>query len=348
VTSLLSSPGMRFAVDAWDPGYGSSLETEDDLGRSSARVDPDVEIPAARWHAITPDPGLTRPSAILFVDGVRRIEARIWIDDLPDPDAVGRPDLAGLLGPATDASPALCASYAAGVICCCAAGAHLLTAEPRRGIFTVANHAVDVRTPAGTYTAVRTVADPEKGLAVTLSAALQRRLAELEVIVATQARAELPAHGITDGTDLLVVDGPLRGRQHLPRALGFIKSHRASYLPPELNVLVSTLLAGERTPVFRMGTSWERHAWYLRLPCPPGAPWAGIVRLECSADIPPAEAIALAGLSQAMLPRFASTEYKDARAPQNLYPIGGLETELRHRLGEPALLYRALRTASLA
>jgi hypothetical protein len=48
------------------------------------------------------------------------------------------------------------------------------------------------------------------------------------------------------------------------------------------------------------------------------------------------------------LVRFASTEYKDARAPQNLYPIAGLERELRRRLGEPNMLYRALRRAAAA
>ena len=58
--------------------------------------------------------------------------------------------------------------------------------------------------------------------------------------------------------------------------------------------------------------------------------------------------VALADLSQAMLPRFASAEYKDARAPQNLYPIAGLERELRRRLGDPRLLYRALRVAAAA
>ena len=332
----MTSTGMRFAVDGWDPTYGVSLEAEDELGRSTARVITDIEIAPDLWHAIAPDPRSVRPGAILFLDGVRRIEARIWIDDL----AVG--------GPPSGASPALCASYAAGTICCCAQGAHLLTAVPRRGVFTIATHAVDVRTDAGTYRAHRTTADPEQGLAVTLSAALQRNLAELEIVAAVGAREALPEHGIAEGTDLMVIDGPLRGRQHLPRALGFIKSHRASYLPEGLHALVSTLTAGERTPVFLMGTSWDRHAWYLRLPCPPSAPWAGIVRLECSADLSGADAIALANLSQAVLPAFASTEYKDSRAPQNLYPIGGLERELRRRLGDPALLYRALRKASFA
>jgi hypothetical protein len=325
---------MQFAVDAWDPGYGTSLEAEDELGQSTARVDTEVELTSRHWRPISPDPSRARPSTILFIDGVRRIEARIWIDNLSTD------------GRATEASPALCASYAAGIVCCCAQGAHLLSAAPRRGLFTVAEHAVDVATEAGTFVTTRTTADPEQGLAVTLSAALQRRLAELEVQVAEEARADLPAHGIADGSDLLVIDGPLRGRQHLPRALGFIKSHRASYLPAELHSLVGTLTAGQRTPIFLMGTSWDRHAWYLRLPGEPGAPWSGVVRLECSADISTAAAITLADLSQAVLPAFASTEYKDSRAPQNLYPIGGLERELRRRLGDPALLYRALRQAS--
>ncbi len=46
-----------------------------------------------------------------------------------------------------------------------------------------------------------------------------------------------------------------------------------------------------------------------------------------------------------MLPRFASEPHKDTRAPQNLYPIGGLERELRHRLGDQALLFRSLQRA---
>jgi hypothetical protein len=65
-------------------------------------------------------------------------------------------------------------------------------------------------------------------------------------------------------------------------------------------------------------------------------------------DDPRSEVIRLADLSQACLGRFASAPYKDSRAPQNLYPIGGLEHELRHRLGDQRLLYRALSQAAHA
>lgn len=328
---------MRFTVDGWDPTYGTSMEVEDDLGESTAFVDVDVELPAGQWRPLDPRPDVVRPTAMLFVDGVRRIEARVWIDDATSSGA-----------PATEASAALCASYAAGVVCCCEGRAHVLTVETRRGLFTTAPHAVDVVTSAGTYRASYAKPSPVTPSAVTLSAALQRSLAEVELTTSVAARAALGEHGVDDGTDLLVVDGPLRGRTHLPRAVGFIKSHRTAYLPTELHAMVGTLPAGQRTPVFRMGTSWDRYAWYLRLPCLPGAPWAGIVRVECSPEMTPAAVIGLAATSQVSLLRYASQEYKDARAPQNLYPIAGLERELRRRLGDSRLLHRALLRAARA
>ena len=71
-----------------------------------------------------------------------------------------------------------------------------------------------------------------------------------------------------------------------------------------------------------------------------------MVRVECAAELTAADAVALANLSQETLCRYASVEFKDSRAPQNLVPIGGLERTLRRRLGDPGLLYRALRAAA--
>ena len=100
--------------------------------------------------------------------------------------------------------------------------------------------------------------------------------------------------------------------------------------------------------MFRLTSTggWSRYSWYLRLPCPAGAPWAGIVRLECSAELAVGEAATLAGRTQVTLARYASAGYKDSRAPQNLYPIAGLERALRRRLGDAGVLYRALRSAA--
>ncbi|HTX96979.1 MAG TPA: hypothetical protein VME67_20325 [Mycobacterium sp.] len=79
---------------------------------------------------------------------------------------------------------------------------------------------------------------------------------------------------------MLVVDGPLRDRAHLVRALGYNKTHHAQYLPPDLNAMVAALGTAERTPIFAIATGWSRYSWYLRLPCLPSGAWTGIVRLE--------------------------------------------------------------------
>jgi hypothetical protein len=162
-------------------------------------------------------------------------------------------------------------------------------------------------------------------------------LAGLEAEVSGESRVD---------DDLLVVDGPLRGRQHLPRAIGYVKTHRVEYLTTELTAVVTRLAPGERTPVFHVGTSWHRYAWYLRLPTTSRAPWSGVVRIECAAELPVDTAVALADRSAVTLPRFASTPYKDPRAPQNLVPIAGLERRLRAMLGDARLLSRTLTIAA--
>jgi hypothetical protein len=291
---------VRFSVDPWDPSYGTSVQTE--LGTSDADIDTGVEVPADRWAPIPVDRCVDPPGAVLFVDGVRRVDAQVWVDE------------------PGGAAPGICASYAAGVVCCCDdEGAHVVAAEVRHGLFTTAGAAEDIVTPAGTYTVRVTATRPGIAPMQLLSLALQRGLAELELIAAVIARADTTADA------LLVVDGPLHGRQNLTRVIGYVKSHRSEYLDPPLSAVIGDLTAGERTPAFLIRGSWERYSWYLRLPSPPGSPWAGMVRVECSGDLPLAAAAVLASLSQATLPRFASTAYKDSRAPQNLCPIGGLE-----------------------
>jgi hypothetical protein len=145
--------------------------------------------------------------------------------------------------------------------------------------------------------------------------------------------------------DLLVVDGPLRNRRQLPRTIGYVKTQHSQYLPAALSAVVTALCPGQRTPVFGLGTAWGGWSWYLRLPGANGAPWAGIVRVECSPDLTVEQAVALAQVSAVTLPRFASSAYKDPRAPQNLVPIAGLERRLRGLLGDPRLLHRALTLA---
>lgn len=328
------SAQMRFSIDSWDAGYGSAMEGSG-LRQSDAPTRLDVEVPEADWAAVDVDSRVAVPDAVLFVDGVRRIDARVWLADQADAGVVS----------GTAAAAGICASYAAGVVCCCDGRSHVASVHVRRGMFTFAEHARDIATRAGVYSAWRARASSEVSPSLALSEALQEQLTATEIDTATAARVDTDTHP-PSVHDLLVVDGPLRGREKLERAVGYIKSHQTEYLPAELNVLVGRLQPGQRTPVFLMGNKWERYSWYLRLPGASGAPWAGVVRLEAGPQLADGEAVALAHVTQRVLGRFASREYKDARAPQNLYPIAGLEKHLRHRLGDQALIYRALRAAA--
>ncbi|MBK8505059.1 MAG: hypothetical protein IPL46_24365 [Saprospiraceae bacterium] len=151
------------------------------------------------------------------------------------------------------------------------------------------------------------------------------------------------AESVVDRADLIVVDGPLRGHRRIDNAVGYIKTHQVAYLPDSVASVVADLPAGCRTPIFITTTSWTRYSWYLRLPCTKSYSWAGIVRLEASNKLSVSEVVKLADQISLTLPKYASQPHKDPRAPQNLYPIGGLEKELRRRLGDPYFIYRELR-----
>ena len=84
----------------------------------------------------------------------------------------------------------------------------------------------------------------------------------------------------------------------------------------------------------------------MRLPGPAAHPMADIVRCELSGLGTTEDAAFRADVVTATLPRYASEPHKDARAPQNLYPIAGLENELRRRLGDRHVMERALRVAA--
>ncbi|MGP3960156.1 hypothetical protein ACTWPT_29530 [Nonomuraea sp. 3N208] len=309
-----------FTVDPWDPGYAAALAVEalSELGATSAELVLDIERPAADWKPVTPGPDAAAPETLLVADGVRRIDARVWVHDPDAPMPV----------------PGIAASYAAGIVRCGPDGADLAEIEVHRALISAFPQTPEVKTPHATY-------HPSKaadGSFEELSLALQRQVTQLEVDLAVRHRSQ--------SDDLLLVDGPLRGRTHLPRTVGYIKTHHTAYLPPPQSSVIAALTPGQRTPVFLMGTSWRRHAWYVRLPVQSSAPWAGVARCEASAELEPAQVVRLADAVTLALPPLAGVDYKDPRAPQNLVPIGGLEKLLRHHLGDARLLYRALRTAA--
>lgn len=302
---------MRFAVAQWSPEYGMPVEPE--LEDASIRVDVSIELPPAQWRGLLPE--VEPADDVLFVDGVRRVDATLWIEQ-PD----GRP----LLG--------LAATYAAGAVRS-NGEAEIVDASVGRGLFTAAAGAADIVTRAGTYGVRATTGQsPEE-----LWLGIQQRMGELEGAVAAA----------NQGCRLVVVDGPLSHRRHVDGAIGYVKREHVEYLPAELWDVKYGLGVGRRTPLFLTSHAWSRYSWYLRL-AQGQSPAEGLVRCEVAADVEVAAAVRLADLVTATLPRFGSSPHRDPRAPENLYPIAGLERTLRHRLGDRDLMYRALRRAAAA
>jgi hypothetical protein len=144
---------------------------------------------------------------------------------------------------------------------------------------------------------------------------------------------------------MVFLDGPLTFVAESVRpVVGFVKRLLKPYLPPPQSGLLRTLAVGERTPLFLIEAHTPRYSWYVRLGRgrPIDSAVAGIVRLETSGALGKDAARELADASARELPRFASSPERDPRAPQNVYPIGGLETALRHRLGDHLVVRRAI------
>lgn len=311
---------MRFAVESWDPAYGAPAD-EARLEPSEVTVDPAVEVDPDAWEPISPDPSAA-PSSILFIDGIRRIDSRVWITegDLP--------------------RPGLCATVAAGAVRCSPGRAEVVAALVERGLATAAESAHPIETDGcGTYQVRTAHGDDDADLYL----AIHNHMTQIELEVSEEWG------GTTQGCELVVFDGPLRHRDSA-LGVGYVKTQHKQYLEGRPQRVLAALGPGQRTPVFSIGADGPsaRWSWYLRLPGPVDHPLSGIVRLELPGIGDVEMATGRADAVSAALPRFASEPHKEGRAPQNLYPISGLEYQLRRRLGDPHLLERALRRVAAA
>ncbi|MGH9390539.1 MAG: DNA double-strand break repair nuclease NurA [Vicinamibacteria bacterium] len=303
----------RIFVEAWDPEYGSSF-APGELTPSLAEVDPSVEVPAESWKPIPPAREALAAERLAFIDGVRRVDALVWIEDGSGATQKG-----------------ICASYAAGMVKI-ERRAEINEIQVRRRLLTAFSSAAPLETDAGIY-----AAEPVSGESLAqLFSSLQDRLRLLEIEVAGSERS----------LDLVVIDGPLSSHHAREGVVGYIKSHHVSYLEPALERVVGMLSSFERTPLFLTTTSYPRYSTYLGLGGDRSHPFSGVVRLEFSAELPLGDVKRLASLAARTLPRYASVPHKDPRAPQNLFPIGALERELRRRLGDHGIVHRALRSAA--
>jgi len=307
--------GYTLRLDPWAPEYEGSIQLppDDDGGR---RVD--VRVEQAAWQAIRPA-AAPRPRVIAFVDGVRRVEHRLLVTR-------GQRTTFGLLG-----------SYGVGAVRV-DGSARVTDALVGRAAVVSGGETIDPFVAVvGDRLTIRfephSVAENDPAAPL---GGLQVAMRRSEAGLAERLSAEV---------DVVFQDGPLTFVTAANGCVvGFVKRLQQQYLDPSAEALLPRLDAGERTPVFLISGRAPRYSWYQRIAFGRAieSSLTGVVRLETPAERGLAEAVRLADLSAREIPRFASSPARDPRAPQNLYPIGGLEARLKHLLGDPVLLRRAV------
>jgi uncharacterized protein len=309
--------GFRVTLDPWSAEYDASLllaESEE----PEARVD--LRVEQADWRAVRPvaAPPFRAPC---FVDGVRRVDHRLRVSG----DGATRFGLLGTFAVgacASDVQPAIVHEIVSRVACI-GGGLVLPSFEvPRergRMALLFQGHTVAENTPLA----------PVQGL--------QNAMRRAEAVLA----AEIAERG-----GLVFLDGPLTFAGGARGAvIGFVKRLLRAYLPVDAAALLPRLAVGERTPLFLVAhDAHPRYSWYARIARGRAVedPLTGVVRLETAADDGLEAARARADASAGLLPAFASDPAHDPRAPQNLLPIGGLESRLRHLMGDPLMVRRAI------
>lgn len=306
---------MSIYVEDWAMSYGSPyLVKSDDPGNASVELVEDGD--ELRTHAPSEWANVDR---LAFVDGVRRGEASLYQST-------------------TDAR------VARGVTGAVACGA--VTSDVQNGVlFAETRVHRFVIWGAGLTAALPTVAGGWAWRSVSIASdGVDAPLNELQTRM-RQEEGRL-AEGMCNRGYFVIADGPLNFalRRDL-EIVGYIKTHHRALLPPDKHFRIPMLGAGQRTSLFRLGD--DRYSTYLRLT--PGSgiagPWSGIVRLEFPATRG-LEVVSQWADGLAMrLPKFAGIAHRDPRAPQNLQPIGALESHLRHLLGDGRLAERAVREA---
>jgi hypothetical protein len=319
---MFESPpnAFSFRTDPWSSDYGSAVE----MGEADETTRPDVieDIEKSDWTIAANVRQRSRPDRIVFVDGVQQIDA--WGRVESDERSV----------------EAALASIAVGAAVC-APGAARVEAESM-SIERVLAVSGGVTTQAMVVRAGRLELKYEHE-----SSPVAGRPGVANAIDTRRRQLERRlGDAIADRGGLVVLDGRLQfspGRE--TQVVGLTKTLHEPYVCESSRRLLPKLQAGERSPLFRIDYHASAlYSWFLRLPNtrPTHHALAGIVRLETPAGVGETAAIDLADLTASVLPAFASHPAHDPRAPQNLVPVGALEKNLRHRLGEPAFLRRAI------
>ncbi|WP_345450654.1 DNA double-strand break repair nuclease NurA [Deinococcus aluminii] len=330
---------MRIRLDPWPVDIeGGQLG----LQRFEGEL---IDLETPRWAAIPARPIPQRLGTVHVVDGKRRMESRVFIED-----DQGEAGMGGF------------GAFVVGAVDLCPHGtrpARLTDVKAQRLLahgpgLRVDPYRLSPRDPHTGRLEYRPVpadsADP---------------LAPLHKLQQTMLAAEQQlSHGLAtpvpfDETDprealtsLTLQDGTLRSQNLGGAVVGCVKTMQTLYLPEDRAPLLAQLRPGERTPILHMkyaNGTYTRFIWYVRL-CEAAFyqhPMSGVMRLEMYApdepDFLPPIVREVANISGNLLCRLASKAHKDPRAPQNLIPTAALESAMTRAMGSAELVTRRLR-----
>ncbi len=309
-------------LNPWASEHEGALQIggeEEDAPPKLVRLD--VELSPDEWRPL--DPGPFPAPAAVFVDGVRRLEVGVVQED----EGAIR---FGLFG-----------SYAAGAVSCRPERCEIVERSVQRRLVIGGGggHYPFVEVPAGSTPLRFEGCSVDPNTEGKTLEGLQNLMRRLEGDVARR---------FIDADVIVFVDGPLTFLMPLQEPiLGYVKKLQRTYLPNHLMTVLYALKPGQRSPAFCFGEgSHARYSWYLRLAETRGLDYslAGVIRVEVSTGVGDDMAVRLAAMSAATLPRFASEPHREGRAPQNLYPIGALEDDLHHSLGNHLWVRRAVQS----
>ena len=300
------------------------IEESDEIG--------DVNVETDNWRPIDGRP--VDRIRVGFIDGVRRTENMVYIED-PDEMLV----VEGAF-----------VSVGAGAITLEFGRLNSLEESFKRAIvkryFLLRENLRSAQPRLRFITKAGTIEFEVKHAKKELSPYVNDLMASLEAFVAEKVYKDREA-------EILITDGTLHfnvKRKGLP-FIGYVKKHKRIYLYPEHYEVLRKLKVGQRTPLVLIHSQptteengktdkFDKFTWYIKLNDGEGI--NSVARLEVPAEIGIERAIELADISAYLVPKFASVEFNDKRAPQNLIPIRYLENYLRRHLGSQSLIRKLI------
>ncbi len=314
----------RFSFDTW-----KHTDVEDELLEESPDIG-DSDVETSDWKPIDGSPcdGIK----VLFVDGVRRTEHLVYIED--DEGLLSRGAFVSV------GAGALFMKHNSVNV----AQDSFKSIKVRRYLVFEGNLEFEHETLTLPF-ANGSLEFELKGVEGEMSPYINKLMSDLESKVAEEAYGECKP-------DLVITDGTVHYGAKLKQLpfVGYVKKHRRLYIPSDKTSILRELKVGQRTPIVRLHSqptmegsgikSFDKFTWYVKISDAEGI--SGVARLEVWAELNLDKVKAIADKTAYIMPMFASVEFSDTRAPHNLTPVKHLENTLRKRLGSQALIRRII------